>query len=130
MWYCDCFGSNGRDNCFNRNVARKLYESKIETRININLTNLEFNSEIVINFLLQKAISQRLAGRISYLYLLPFTLTELSAGRDTDVAGRIIKGSYPPVYDQKIDPGKWYPNYIRTYVERDVRQIKNISELS
>ena len=82
------------------------------------------------NFLLQETISQSLAGRIAYLYLLPFTLTELSAGRDTNLAGRIIKGSYPPVYDQKIDPGKWYPNYIRTYVERDVRQIKNISDLN
>ena len=82
------------------------------------------------NFLLQETISQSLAGRIAYLYLLPFTLTELSAGRDTDLSGRIIKGSYPPVYDQKIDPGKWYPNYIRTYVERDVRQIKNISDLN
>ena len=82
------------------------------------------------NFLLQETISQSLAGRIAYLYLLPFTLTELSAGRITDLAGRIIKGSYPPVYDQKIDPGKWYPNYIRTYVERDVRQIKNISDLN
>ncbi|MBN2769752.1 MAG: ATP-binding protein [Spirochaetes bacterium] len=82
------------------------------------------------NFLLQETISQSLAGRIAYLYLLPFTLTELSAGKDTDLAVRIIKGSYPPVYDQKIDPGKWYPNYIRTYVERDVRQIKNISDLN
>lgn len=39
-------------------------------------------------------------------------------------------GGYPPIYDQNIAPTKWYPNYIRTYVERDVRQIKNIINLN
>lgn len=82
------------------------------------------------NFLLQETISQSLAGRIAYLYLLPFTLTELPPGKDIDPAARIINGSYPPVYDQMIDPDLWYPNYIRTYVERDVRQLKNISDLN
>jgi len=82
------------------------------------------------NFLLQETISQSLAGRIAYLYLLPFTLAELPPGKDVDPATRIINGSYPPVYDQRIDPDLWYPNYIRTYVERDVRQLKNISDLN
>ena len=82
------------------------------------------------NFLLQETISQSLAGRIAYLYLLPFTLAELPPGNDVDPAERIISGSYPPVYDQRIDPDLWYPNYIRTYVERDVRQLKNISDLN
>ena len=82
------------------------------------------------NFLLQETISQSLAGRIAYLYLLPFTLAELPPGNDVDPAERIISGSYPPVYDQRIDHDLWYPNYIRTYVERDVRQLKNISDLN
>ncbi len=82
------------------------------------------------NFLLQETISQSLAGRIAYLYLLPFTLTEFPPGNDIDPATRIISGSYPPVYDQLIDPDLWYPNYIRTYVERDVRQLKNVSDLN
>jgi len=82
------------------------------------------------NFLLQETISQSLAGRIAYLYLLPFTLSELPAVNDVDPATRMIRGSYPPVYDQIINPDLWYPNYIRTYVERDVRQLKNISDLN
>ena len=41
-----------------------------------------------------------------------------------------MRGSYPPVFDQNIDYDKWYPNYIRTYIERDVRQLKNISDLN
>jgi predicted AAA+ superfamily ATPase len=82
------------------------------------------------NFLLQENISQSLAGRIAYLYLLPFTTTELPDKDITDLNKLINKGSYPPIYDQHIDPGLWYPNYIRTYIERDVRQIKNITDLN
>jgi predicted AAA+ superfamily ATPase len=82
------------------------------------------------NFLLQESISQSLAGRIAYIYLLPFTLSELSVTGITDLKVQILKGSYPPVYDQNIDYDKWYPNYLRTYIERDVRQLKNISDLN
>jgi predicted AAA+ superfamily ATPase len=82
------------------------------------------------NFLLQENISQSLAGRIAYIYLLPFTFTELSVDKNVNLSDQILKGSYPPVFDQNIDFDKWYPNYIRTYIERDVRQIKNISDLN
>ena len=82
------------------------------------------------NFLLQETISQSLAGRIAYIYLVPFTLSELSVMSSTDLNSQMIKGSYPPVYDQDIGYDKWYPNYIRTYIERDVRQLKNISDLN
>jgi len=81
------------------------------------------------NFLLEENVSQTLSGRIAYMYLLPFTLSELSVDKSSDSVVQMLKGSYPPVYDQKIDYDKWYPNYIRTYIERDVRQIKNISDL-
>jgi predicted AAA+ superfamily ATPase len=82
------------------------------------------------NFLLQESISQSLAGRIAYLYLLPFAVSELSEKETSNLNDLIFKGSYPPVYDQHIDADKWYPNYIRTYIERDVRQIKNITDLN
>lgn len=83
------------------------------------------------NFLLQQNISQSLAGRIGYLYLLPFSVKELKSAKQLPVDDDelMIQGSYPPVYDQKIPAADWYPNYIRTYVERDVRQIKNISDI-
>lgn len=41
----------------------------------------------------------------------------------------MLKGCYPPIYDQNIPAIDWCPNYIRTYIERDVRQIKNITDL-
>ncbi len=84
------------------------------------------------NFLLQENISQSLAGRIGYLYLLPFSHAEAekAAQRSFSVDEALFYGGYPPLFDNQIPPEKWLPNYIATYVERDVRQIKNISNLN
>jgi predicted AAA+ superfamily ATPase len=82
------------------------------------------------NFLLQESISQSLAGRIAYLYLLPFTVSELPAQEANNLHELMFRGFYPPLYDQPVDTDKWYSNYIRTYIERDVRQIKNITDLN
>lgn len=82
------------------------------------------------NFLLQENISQSLAGRIAYLYLLPFSISEISDISEMDLYHLMIKGFYPAIYDQPVDPYTWQTNYIRTYIERDVRQIKNISDLN
>ena len=83
------------------------------------------------NFLLQQNISQSLAGRVAYIQLLPFSIPELFSEDDPmpDENNLLFTGLYPPVYDQHIPPQDWYPNYIRTYVERDVRQIKNVTDL-
>jgi uncharacterized protein len=83
------------------------------------------------NFLLQENISQSLAGRIAYLFLLPFSIEELANEGllPSDAYHAMFAGGYPPIYDLKIPPSTWYLNYIRTYVERDVRQIKNITNL-
>lgn len=84
------------------------------------------------NFLLQENISQSLAGRIAYLYLLPFSQeeTEKASQRRFSVEEALFYGGYPPIFDKQIPPEKWLPNYISTYVERDVRQIKNINNLA
>ena len=82
------------------------------------------------NFLLQQNITQSLAGRVSFLYLLPFSVPEISTLEAIDDDNTLLlNGCYPPVYDQHIPPADWYPNYIRTYIERDVRLIKNITDL-
>jgi hypothetical protein len=82
------------------------------------------------NFLLQENISQSLAGRIAYLYLLPFSVSELAHRNIKNVHELLFRGSYPSVYDKHVDADKWYSNYIRTYIERDVRQLKNINDLN
>ncbi|MEP7196242.1 MAG: ATP-binding protein [Saprospiraceae bacterium] len=83
------------------------------------------------NFLIQQSISQSLAGRVAYLNLLPFSLEELHSANwlPTSVDELMINGFYPPIYDQNILAQDWCPNYIRTYIEKDVRQIKNINDL-
>jgi hypothetical protein len=84
------------------------------------------------NILLQENLSQTLAGRVAILRLLPFSIEELKNTKFKLAKPEeyIFKGLYPRLYDKKIAPGDWYPNYIQTYVERDVRLIKNISDLS
>jgi len=83
------------------------------------------------NFLLQQNISQSLAGRVAILNLLPFSTNEIFVDKDAapDENILILKGLYPPIYDMSIPPEDWYPNYLRTYIDRDVRQIKNITDL-
>lgn len=83
------------------------------------------------NIMLLGNVSQTLAGRAALLKLLPFSLGELrsTADRLEDYETVLFKGFYPRIYDKDIPPTEWYPNYIQTYVERDVRQIKNITDL-
>ena len=80
------------------------------------------------NLLLQSNISQSLAGRVGIIDLLPLTVQEIEKFGKTNCSLNelIVKGSYPEIYDKTRKPTLWYPAYIRTYVERDVRLIKNI----
>lgn len=82
------------------------------------------------NFLLQENIAQSLAGRIGLLTLLTFSMSEVGIKKTTSINELLYKGLYPPLYDKKFDAGSWYANYITTYVERDVRLIKNITNFS
>lgn len=82
------------------------------------------------NFLMQEKISQSLAGRVAYLGLLPFSLREIHPiVQHWDDPKLIWNGFYPPIYDQHVPPRDWIQNYIQTYIERDVRQLKNIHRL-
>jgi len=81
------------------------------------------------NFLLQNNISQSLAGRVAYLFLLPLSLAEISTQAKQDTNQRLLKGGYPALYNEPVEPAKFYANYIRTYIERDVRLLKNITDL-
>lgn len=83
------------------------------------------------NFLLLERITQSLAGRVGLLTLLPFSSQELAAAHLLpEVLTLAWQGGYPPLYDRKIPPGKFYPNYVTTYLERDVRQLVNVGDLT
>jgi predicted AAA+ superfamily ATPase len=84
------------------------------------------------NFLLQEQVSQSLAGRAGYLTLLPFSYAELKdAGRNRkEIHRHILAGGYPEIWSENLKPDKWMNSYVQTYVQRDVRLIKNISNLA
>jgi uncharacterized protein len=69
---------------------------------------------------------------VAYMQLLPLSLFELKESKKikSDYSWHILNGGYPEIIAKKINPSDWYPDYISTYVERDVRQLKNISNLS
>ena len=84
------------------------------------------------NFLLMESVNQSLAGRTAILKLLPFSRKEMSDGEilPATINEQIYYGGYPRLFDKGLLPEEFYPFYIQTYVERDVRQLKNIGDLS
>ena len=98
-------------------------------------------------FLMMRSVTQSLAGRVAVLSLFPFTFSEL-VGRppfdlthydevddnslvpgSRDLNEVLYQGMYPPIHDRGIDVVDWMANYLRTYVERDVRELVNIGDL-
>jgi hypothetical protein len=83
-------------------------------------------------FGLLSGITQSLAGRVGLIHLLPFAASELSSAGQLpeSLEELLLRGLYPPLYDRNVLPGDWFPGYVATYVERDVRQLINIRDLS
>ena len=98
------------------------------------------------NLLLMSGVSQTLAGRSAILNLLPLSRAELEGQTqvdpeqpddlftndhtDLDLWPTIHSGFYPRIHDRQIPPQIWLPDYVQTYVERDVRALVNIGDLS
>jgi len=96
-------------------------------------------------FLLMEKVSQSLAGRIALFKLFPFTTTELIFKQldisvekifqfknrvfNTSLDNLLVTGFYPRIHDKKLTPTKWIENYILTYIEKDIRQLSNITDL-
>ena len=96
----------------------------------------EINGQFILsgsqNFLLSQQISQSLAGRTYIFHLLPLSLEEL---RPTDynfkdLTKHIFYGGYPRIFKNNIQPKDFYPSYIQTYLERDLRSIANVHDLN
>lgn len=80
-------------------------------------------------FDLFSGINQSLAGRTALVELLPFSLSEVGKSLKS-LDKTLYKGLYPPLYDRKIKPSFWYEDYVKTYIERDVRKLINVKDLS
>ena len=84
------------------------------------------------HFALSESISQSLARRTAVLQLLPLSLEEYP---DFDIPTDdlftvLFTGGYPRIHDRGLEPQRWLADYLATYVERDVRQIANVSNLN
>jgi len=82
-------------------------------------------------FDLVSSISQSLAGRTGFLTLLPFSIEEIRPAiskRGLDQV--LLEGFYPPLHARSIIPADFYPAYIHSYLERDVRRLLNIRDLA
>jgi predicted AAA+ superfamily ATPase len=76
-------------------------------------------------------ISQTLAGRTALLKLLPFSISEIKGHYDLGSIDKVIlTGFYPRIYDLSLNPTQALGDYIVTYVERDLRQLVAIKDLS
>lgn len=80
------------------------------------------------NFLLLKNVSQSLAGRTGIVNVLPFAISEIKNIFSLDVNERLLKGSYPRVLSNNIPPEMFYPNYVKTFIERDILNVKSITD--
>lgn len=83
-------------------------------------------------FGLLSGVTQSLAGRVGLTRLLPLALAELPqddiARLDPDAL--MLRGLYPAMHAQTIAAADWYASYVATYIERDVRQLLNVQDLS
>lgn len=81
-------------------------------------------------FSLLKSVTQSLAGRTAVFELLPLSLAELQGISDGDSVDDILyKGFYPAIWSGKNIPGLLYPNYVKTYIERDVRDMMAVRDI-
>lgn len=84
------------------------------------------------HFGLTEAISQSLAGRVGLLHLLPVAYDELTrfAEHPTDLLDVLWAGGYPRIHDRGIAADVWLRDYLATYVQRDVRQVLQVTDLT
>ncbi len=81
---------------------------------------------------LHQAVSQSLAGRSAVLTLWPFSLHELRAySRPHNAFDLVTRGFFPRLHEERLEPRRFFNSYLQTYVERDVRalvQLRNLSQ--
>jgi predicted AAA+ superfamily ATPase len=71
-----------------------------------------------------------LAGRTKILQLLPLQREEIPGDkRKRDIDSTLLFGTYPRIYNENLDPSDWLGDYLQTYVEKDIRDTINITDL-
>jgi len=100
------------------------------------LDNSPENGKVILlgsqSFLMNEQIAQSLAGRVANLKLLPLSYSELKFANlnNQNIDNVIFRGGNPRLFKEKMETTDFFPHYIETYLERDVRQLKNIGNLN
>jgi len=87
------------------------------------------------SFPLMAKVGESLAGRVAVLTLLSFSYNEQFISKENfDIGGlkeRILRGGFPEVViTPDINRELWFSSYLQTYLERDVRQLRQIGDLN
>jgi len=82
------------------------------------------------NFHLINTVSQSLAGRTALAVLLPFSYEEVYSDKIISVDEVLYRGFYPRIHDKKLNPSEALSFYTGTYIERDIRALINVTDLS
>ncbi len=82
------------------------------------------------SFDLMHRVTQSLAGRTALLHLLPMSINELrAAGIGLNADALIVRGGYPRIHAQGLDPAVMLADYFATYIERDLRHLAELRNL-
>ena len=84
------------------------------------------------NLSLLQSVSQSLAGRTDVYHLLPLTRGEITRFDQppATLEATLFAGGYPRIFDRRLAPANWLRAYVATYLERDVRTLSNIGDLT
>ena len=84
------------------------------------------------NLSLSESVSQSLAGRTAVHHLLPLARSEVMrfAQHPETLEEAVFAGGYPRIFDEALDPSEWLRSYVATYIERDVRAISQVGDLT
>lgn len=82
-----------------------------------------------------KGLSESLSGRITIFECYSLSIRELQAHTKAELTSRqiltwMIQGGYPEIHAHDLSPERFYADYLATYLERDVRQLINVKDLS
>lgn len=83
------------------------------------------------NLSVSNTVNQLLAGRTALLTLLPFPSTEISTHwAEKEIDSLIYSGGYPRIFHRDLNPIQAISDYVATYIERDVRQLSLVQDLT
>jgi uncharacterized protein len=125
------FLKNGVDNLI---IDEAQYVPHLFSYIQVMADEKKRNGQFILsgsqNFLLMEKITQSLAGRVAILHLLPLSIAEQSESiRHKTWEYVVFRGGYPKPVSENIHPADFYPFYIQSYLERDIRQLVNVTDL-